>query len=314
MRVYRLLAIVMLLLNRKKASAAELAEYFEVSPRTVYRDIEAICQAGIPVVSFQGVDGGFSILDNFKLDKNLFTPDEIVSILAALEGLNSTLNDRKIKDITEKIKVLAPEQTESGSRNNEELVIDLNPWNSNQHIKERLAVIKNAISEKRVIEFYYINLKHEKLTRRVEPISLVLKGTTWYLYGYCLLRNDYRIFRLSRMKNLSITADIFNPRAKGYKEFEKESDWFKTTNLVNFVLRFKPAAYLQVQDYFGEDKIEIQQDDSLMVSGSFPEDEWIVGFLLGFGDSVEVLEPEHLRQRVKEQAKLVVEKYDSHWS
>lgn len=309
MRLYRLLAITVLLLNRERISSAELADYFEVSPRTIYRDIEAICQAGIPVVSYQGAGGGFSIMENYKLDKNVFTPEEIISIITALEGLNSTLEDKKIKDITEKIKGLIPEESKTDIKSNEDLIIDLNPWFTNQNFKKRIGLIRQAIKEKKIIQFTYMNLKYEQLRRKVEPISLVLRGNSWYLYAFCLIRDNYRLFKLSRMKELLILNDGFQEREKSFKEFDQENNWARSSNLLHLVLKFLPSAYLIVQDYFGEENMQIQEDGSIIVELDYPEDEWLIGFLLGFGTNLEVIEPVHIRNILKEKVSYILDLY-----
>lgn len=310
MRLYRLLAIVMLLLNEKKISASKMADYFEVSARTIYRDIDTICQAGIPIVSYQGVDGGFSIMENYKLDKNIFTPEEIISIIAALEGLNSTLEDRKIKDITEKIKVLIPAHNKNNIESNEDLIIDLNPWANNQNIKDKISLIRQAIKAKNIIQFTYINLKHEQLNRRVEPMSLILKGTSWYLYGFCLLREDFRIFKLSRMKNLITHNDDFKLRSKSFKVFNSENNWSSSANMVHLVLKFNPSSLLHVQDYFGKENMNVQKDGGIIIETDFPEDEWIISFILSFGDNVEVIKPKRYRTIIKKKASYIAKHYN----
>ncbi len=308
MRVYRLLAIVMLLLNKEKISAGELAGQFEVSPRTIYRDIEAICQAGIPIISFQGIDGGFSIMDNYKLDKNLFTPEEILSILAALEGLNTTLEDKNIKNITEKIKALSPKKDNYFKQQNQ-IIMDLNPWGENKEIKEKLDQLKQAIKENKIIKISYINSKRENSEREIEPLTLVLKGTTWYLYAFCNLREDYRIFRLSRITSIKTTEKSYKKEHKNFKEFEKENHWEQQGKEVDLEMLFKPEAFMRIQDFFTEKQIEVKDDGSILVNVTFPEDYWVYGFILSFGDSVEILNPPHIKEIIKRMSKNIYEKY-----
>src|SRR5690554_5785082 len=159
----------MLLINRKRVTAGELAEYFEVSTRTIDRDLETINEAGIPLVAYQGVDGGYSIMENYKLDRNLFTPREILSILTALEGLNSSMEDRVIKGITEKVKTIFPEIQES-DKYQHQLIMDLTPWGSNQETKNKLEMIRQAIAEKQMVNIKYISTKKELTKREIEPI------------------------------------------------------------------------------------------------------------------------------------------------
>jgi len=308
MRLYRLLAIVMLLVNRDKINAQDLAQYFEVSTRTIYRDLDTINEAGIPVISHQGADGGFSIMDNFKMDKNILTPEEILSIISALEGINSTLDDRKIKDITLKMRSLF-EGYNQADEIPEEIIIDLTPWENNQEIQERLSLLKKAIKEKRTVQINYLNSGKEELKRVVEPLSLVLKGNIWYLYAYCRLRNDYRIFRITRMENIVVQAGKFSRKEKTFAEFEEENNWGKNLKPVKLTLKFQPRALLRVQDYFSKEQKQINDDGSITVNLTWPEDDWVYGFLLSFGDDVEVLEPAYIRNIISNMAQKMVKIY-----
>ncbi len=308
MRLYRLLAIVILLINKDKVSAGDLAEYFEVSTRTIYRDLDTINEAGIPIISHQGADGGFSIMENFKIDKNILTPEEILSIITALEGINSTLEDRKIKDITEKMRSLF-EGFNQVAEIPEEMVIDLTPWDNNQEIQQKLSSLKKAIKDERTVQLLYLNTQKKKIKREVEPLSLVLKGTIWYLYAYCHLRNDYRIFRISRIENLVIQQTRFVRKEKTFKEFDSENNWEKNIKPVKLTLKFHPRALLRVQDYFGKEQMKINSDGSIIIKLTWPEDDWVYGFLLSFGENLEVLEPTYLRKTISKMAQKIVEIY-----
>lgn len=308
MRVYRLLAIIMILLNKNRVSASKLAEKFEVSSRTIYRDIESICQAGIPIVSHQGIDGGFSIMDNYKIDKNLFTAEEMTAILTALEGLNSTISDNSIKYTTEKIKTLFPENLESG--NNQQIIMDLNPWGKNEELKKKLELIKQAIKNSQTMTIDYINARQEISKREIEALTLVLKGTTWYVYAFCRLRKDYRIFRLSRIIDLSLNNDIFEKIHKDFREYENENPWYNPGKEVALELLFKAEALLYIQDFFAKDQIEKQADGSYLVKTSYPEDNWVYGFILSFGDMVKVLTPPHIQEIIKQRAEDIRKLYN----
>lgn len=308
MRVYRLLAIIMILLNKNRVSASKLAEKFEVSSRTIYRDIESICQAGIPIVSHQGVDGGFSILDNYKIDKNLFTAEEMTAILTALEGLDSTISDNSIKYTAEKIKTLFPENLELC--NNQQIIMDLNPWGRNKELKKKLELIKQAIKNSQTLTIDYINTRQEISKREIEAITLVLKGTTWYLYSFCRLRKDYRIFRLSRIIDLSLNNDFFEKTHKDFREYENENAWYNPGKEINLELLFKAEALLYIQDFFAKDQIEKQADGSYLVKISYPEDNWVYGFILSFGDMVKVLTPPHIQKIIKQKAEEIYKLYN----
>jgi predicted DNA-binding transcriptional regulator YafY len=213
MKLDRLLAITMLLLNRKRVSAKELAERFEVSLRTVYRDVEAINQSGIPIISYTGSSGGYEIMDRYRLDRQLLSLEELKSIIIALRGFQTTLDELKIGSLLDKVGALLV-KSEQGSvaKASRELIIDINPWKSGKEEKEKLEILRQGIRGNRLIAFMYTNGKGEQVKRLCEPMGVVLKGYVWYLYGYCRLRADFRIFRLSRMRQLEITEETFESR------------------------------------------------------------------------------------------------------
>jgi predicted DNA-binding transcriptional regulator YafY len=313
MKLDRLLAITMLLLNRKRISAKELSDRFEVSLRTIYRDVETIQYAGIPVVSFAGTSGGYEIMDRYRLDRQFLSMEELHSIVIALRGIRTTLDDRDIGLLLDKVGALMgkPEQM-SLDEASERLVIDINPWKSGQADKEKLTGLREAIRDNRVIRFAYTSGEGEQSSRTCEPMRLVLKGYVWYVYGYCLLREDFRIFRLSRVRNLELTHDIFirrpEPSPDDTLRWERRTG---TQGTVDLALLFAAKTRARVEDYYGSDRIENRPDGSLLVKVSQPDEPWLYGFLLGFGADLKVLEPPevaaHMREKALEIAKLYSE-------
>lgn len=310
MKIDRLLAITMLLVNRKRISARELAEHFEVSVRTIHRDIEAINQSGIPVISYQGASGGFGIMENFKVDKNVLTPDNIIAIITALKGISTAMDDRKIHDTLEKMKgLISGYSAADPDKFKEQVVIDFNPWGANVQDKEKLGVLKEAVGENRLIRFFYTNSKGESGERDVEPMGLVFRGASWYLYGYCRVREEYRMFRLSRMKSVRLLSEYFKHRGKSLEEFTRESGWSGDVKYVNLKLHFSPSVRVRVEDSFAAEQIQVNEDGSSTVCVTFPEDNWVYGMILSYADDVEVLEPQYLRAIIKEKGRKIWELY-----
>jgi predicted DNA-binding transcriptional regulator YafY len=312
MKVERLLAIVMMLMNKEKVTANELAEHFEVSVRTIVRDMEAINLAGIPVVSQQGKNGGFSILKNYKVDKNFLTPAEIATMLRALGGLNKAYNDKNLYNIIEKVQGLIPkDKKESISRQSQKFIIDLTtPWDEYNPQKRKVDLLKAALENNNIVSFKYTNVSGDFLERLVEPVSLVLKIHTWYLYGYCRNRNGYRFFKVSRMKDLVVVKETFETREFQKEELPWESKWKNQNPVQLIVMKFASKAKNLVEDYYDEEQIEYLQDGSLIVTVNYPEDEWLYGMILGYGSDVEVLEPNHIRDIIKERALKIFKIYN----
>jgi predicted DNA-binding transcriptional regulator YafY len=223
MRIDRMLSITVMLLNRERIPAKELADKFEVSVRTIYRDIDAINMAGIPIVSYQGNSGGFGIMPNYKLERQLLTFDSMVSILSALKGVNQTLGDESIDGAIEKITSLVPkEKADDLHSMTERIVMDILPWGSSRRQRENLQLVHAAIAANKLVEFDYLSDNGSIVNRSVEPMTLVFKGYAWYLFGYCLVRKDFRLFRLTRMRELAILDDSFNRKNVSYRDYIKK--------------------------------------------------------------------------------------------
>ncbi|MDM7925643.1 MAG: YafY family protein [bacterium] len=301
MRIDRLLGITVLLLNRDRIAARELAERFGVSVRTVYRDLDTINSAGIPVVSHAGNQGGYGILDTFRIDRQVLTFEDVVSLVSTLRAVNSALENRELDAAVEKIANLLPRRGEDAlSRVSERVVIDILPMGYTKKQKDRLADVHRAVSEQRLIRFAYCNNRGESTVRTVEPMTLVFKGSAWYLFAFCRLKSAYRLFRLSRMSDPEVLDGTFERREESFRDVFASDP--AGPNLVELELRFSPAVRVRVEDFFDPEQIRTDEVGRLLVGAVFPEDEWVYSFLLGFGEHLEVLSPERIRNLLAEKA------------
>lgn len=300
MKLERLLAIVMLLVNRRRMQAQELADRLEVSVRTIYRDIEAINQAGIPVVTFQGAGGGIGIADGFRMDRNFLTSDELAAVFVALKGAAVYRDDRAAAAL-EKLRSLVPiQQAGAIEAKTEHVVLDLGGWGGSPAQQEKLRLLRGATESSRTIAFTYTTATGEAIRRDADPHVLILKGQTWYLYAWCHMRQAFRLFRLSRMKEIAILERTFVRREISTTEPAPwEQEWRRPNQkTVDLVLRFDPQVRALVEDWFGPDGALPDESGRLVGSVSFPEDDWVYGFILSFGARVEVLSPPHVRERI----------------
>ncbi len=308
MRIDRMLAITVMLLNRDRISARELANKFEVSVRTIYRDIEAINLAGIPVISYPGNDGGFGIMENYRIDRQVLTLNDMFTILSALKGINTGLRDVELESAIEKIKSLVPnEKSIDMELHFEQLVIDLMPWGLSTKHKQFFKDIQKAVHSNTLVEIKYSNSKSETFERTIEPMSLILMGNIWYLFAFCRKRNDYRVFRLSRIKNIKILSQNFIRKEASYKNYFKQEN--KSLSMAHLVLKFSSEIRARVEDYFHEEQLEIQKNGDIIARVSYPENEWVYSFILSYAEFVEVLEPVHIRKIIQEKAKKILEQY-----
>jgi predicted DNA-binding transcriptional regulator YafY len=302
MRIDRLLSITVMLLNRDRIPARELAKKFEVSVRTIYRDIDAINLAGIPIISYPGNNGGFGIMENYRIDRQVLSMPDILAVLTALKGINAALDNRELDNAISKISSIVPREKTACIRNHgEQLIIDILPWGYGKKEKQKLQVINSAVSNFHFLTFEYMNTQGEKNTRTVEPMILIFKGYAWYLFAWCCLRRDYRLFKITRMKDPLPMERKFIRRAGSYEDyFHSDNHNFK---MVTLVLKFKPEASTGVEELFDPDQITRLPEGELMVKVSFPDSEWGISFILGYGDLVEVIKPARIRKIIAEKAK-----------
>lgn len=309
MKIDRLISIIMILLNKKRIGAEELADIFEVSKRTIYRDIDTINLAGIPVVAISGVGGGFEIIPEYKLDKNVFSATNLATILMGLTNVsNMILGNELINAITKVKSFIPPDRLKEIELKTNQILIDLSPWLGNNTVQPYLEIIKSAINENKLLTFEYTDRHCNKSTRKVEPYQLVLKGNHWYFHGFCLTRNDYRLFRLTRITNLSIENQFFTPRNYPSPQLEFIEIW--ETMQTKIQIKVHESILDNVLDYCAFDNIIPDGDESYLVDFPFVENDYYYNILLSFGDKCECLSPSHIRTELKRKAQKVIDIYN----
>ncbi len=308
LKVERLLAIVMMLLNKRRMSARELADHFEVSLRTVYRDLETINAAGIPIVAYPGTSGGYEIMENFTIDRQYLSADELVAVIAALKGVHSSTDDKQIGQLLEKIKALlatAPSAFQGGEH---PVVYDFNPWGSTPAIEQKVSSLREAILCRKRVKIVYTKMQGESSERVIEPVRLIIKGYVWYVYAFCQSKQEFRLFRLSRIADLALLPEEFAARDCQLEKLQWEEQW-NCGERIALVLQFAPRAHVRVRDMFDPQSIETAPDGKMTVRTTMTDDEWLAGMLLSYGDSLKVLEPAHIRQRIADSAKKIAAFY-----
>ncbi|MCI1773532.1 MAG: YafY family transcriptional regulator [Paenibacillus lautus] len=313
MKIDRLLAITVLLLNRGRLSAKELADRFEVSSKTIYRDMDTLCQAGIPIVAHQGITGGFEIMEHYMIDKYWLSAEEMSTLVTAVKGLSSALEDPQMGMLLEKIKALLRrvEQGLGDEYRKEPVVMDFQPWGQRQGLKPAVGLLKQAIHDKRRVQMEYIDAEGGAERRTIEPVSLFLKGNVWYVQAFCLEREDFRLFRLSRIQDIKMLSEAYEPRPwPGKERLEWDSSWSNAQEQET-VLLFEAAARQRVADMFPPEQVTVNPDGSLRVHVLYKLDEWFYGMILSFGDQVLVELPGEAAEEVKRRAKRMLQRYDN---
>ncbi|WP_321388211.1 YafY family protein [uncultured Enterococcus sp.] len=310
MRVDRLISIIMILLDKKRIGAKELADKFEVSLRTIYRDIESINMAGIPIRSTSGVGGGFEIMEQYKVDKKVFSTTELSSLLMGLSSLSSMTGGDELVHALAKVKSFIPEeQAKDIDLKANQLSIDLSPWLSNRNMQPYLDRIKTALQESKLLSFEYIDRYGNKTVRKAEPYQLVLKNSHWYWQGYCHERKDFRLFRLSRMSDLQIEEEVFTPR----EYLKPELDFTEQAAAMqkNIKLRIHHSVIDQVLEYCAYEDFLADGKEHFLVQLPFIENDYYYNILFSFGDKCECLEPVHVREEMRRRIRDIAAIYEN---
>lgn len=292
MKENRYFQMIYLLLEKGSMTAPELADYFEVSVRTIYRDIDILSSAGIPVYATRGKGGGISIQDNFVLKKSILSEQEQTQILMALQGIR-IVEDEYTRTLLSKLSSVFQKQNVNW------LEIDFSSWTKSGAGKDNFQKLQSAIFKSKIVAFHYYSGKGEVIKRVVEPLKLVFKSTDWYLYGYCSTRNDFRFFKLTRIRNLEITNDEY-VRSIPEQIFVEEEKFEMET--VKVTLLFDKSMSFRVYDKF-DDEVTENQDGSLLVETVMPNNELLISHILSWGDKVEVISPQNIRNKISERAK-----------
>lgn len=300
MQIDRLFQIIYLLLGREKMTAGELAQRFEVSERTIYRDIDTLSGAGIPIYAAKGRGGGIRLLPQFILNKSVLSEKEQNEILFGLQSLSAT-NAAESGEVLSKLSSLFKKEEEQW------IDVDFSNWGSGQEEKKRFDCIKTAILERYRITFQYFGSYGKTTSRTVEPVKLRFKNSDWYLQGFCLEKQGYRTFKIKRMSNLKRTDQQFEKRVEEIPSLEPEAAPFH--KLVSLHLRFSEKLAFRVYDTFEADQIERLEDGSFLVETCYPEDDWVYSFLLSFGAEMRVLEPNYIGNILKEKAQKISNLY-----
>lgn len=296
MQESRLFKIVYHLLDKGQATASELAEKFEVSVRTIYRDVDALSAAGIPIYVQTGRNGGIHLMQDFVLNKAVLSEKEKQEILTALQSISVTGNVFGNQTL-EKLSALFKVSSENWFE------VDFSRWGDRgQQDNRKFELLKSAVICHKCVKITYAGSYKAVCERKIQPLKLLYKSNHWYLKAFCMKKQDYRIFKLNRILDLEILEETFVPTP-----FPKEAD-VPLQECKEIVLLFPKEMAHRVYDEFEAEVVNIQENGDLMVSVHMPEDEWLVGFLLSFGTQVEVVEPSYLKDILAQRAKEIYEK------
>lgn len=300
MKIDRLIGIITVLQNNKKVTAPYLAKKFEVSRRTISRDIEDICKAGIPIVTTQGNEGGISIMEGFKLDTTVFTTEELEAILVGLKSFDSVSNSSASNKLIHKISPNRPALMTLADT----ISIDLS-----SHYKDSLApkisALRAAIQDRRIISFHYFYNKGEE-DKRIEPYQIVYQWSSWYILGFCLTKQEFRLYKLNRLWDLKITEEVYTLREipEECLDFNRHiPDNYEITAVFD-----KSEKYRLIEEY-SIGSFQEMEDGRLLFKRGFTNLNIALDWFLGFGERVEIIAPLIMREQIKEKIKKMLDRY-----
>lgn len=300
MKLDRMIGILAILLQQEKVTAPYLAEKFEVSRRTINRDIEALCMAGIPLVTKQGVKGGISIMEDYRIDRTLLSTSDMQAILAGLRSLDSVSGTSRYAQLMEKLSAGSSGLLTGDSH----ILIDLSSW-YRESLAPKIEQIHSAILMARLVSFTYYAPAGES-GRTIEPYHLIFQWSSWYVWGFCLTRQDFRLFKLNRMTDLQ-TGDVFEKRPVPLPDLSM-GQVFPFEYQVR--ARIQPAYRWRLVEEFGPDSFTEEPDGTLLFSFGFVDKTSIIGWIVSFGGDAELLEPEAFRKDVREFAEKIQKQHE----
>lgn len=303
MKIDRLLGILTILAQRNRVKVRELAEHFEVSVRTIHRDIECISMAGIPVVTYPGGNGGVGVADGFVWDKSIFTSGELQNIILGLKSLDSVMAGSQISTL---LKKLSPEP-DSFIALRDEIVIDLASFYKNS-LGPKIKLLRQAISGRKIVSFEYYS-KNGQTKRELEPYFITFKWSAWYVFGFCRLRQDFRLFKLNRLINLELTDNCYTERVIAVEQLDLEAFYLAPGKRTYATLQLDRSLEYVMVDNYGQESYEIIDENTIVAKWDYVDEHGMVKEILGLGAGAKVIAPPSLVDAVKKEAGKIANQY-----
>ncbi len=306
MKYQIMLGILFTLMNNRKATAGELAEKFSCSTRSIYRYIDEMTVSGVPIDIAQGARGGIYISDCYKLPKGLMTREEYDKTLDALFAFRGQLPDKALDSAISKLTQASKEEKFDRALSGN-ILVDSGDWGNAGKFSEKLALAEKAVEERECLEICYIDRGGEQSRRRIKPLLLVYKQNIWYLYAFCMLRDDFRLFKIGRIRSIQHTGETFEK-----VDFSRENiplSFWKNENSLDARFEISPDALPLAEEWLGVENIITERDGRLIAEVSLPDDESLAGKILSMGTGFRVIFPQTLCERVRDEAQKIAAAY-----
>ena len=300
MKLNRLIGILSILIQKDKATAAELAEKFEVSRRTIYRDIEDISKSGIPIAAEKGKGGGIYIMDGFKIDRTLLSSSDMKAILAGLQSLDSVSGTKRYRQLMDKLSINNSETLNAGNH----IIIDLSSWDK-AIISDKIELIKTAVENQEKISFSYFAPNGDSM-RVIEPYHLIFQWSSWYVWGYCTSKQDYRLFKLTRITDLKLTGEKSQKRKAPRYTCDKLRHIYGG---IEAVVKFDKTVKWRIIDEFGAEFPQFDNDGNILMKFTWRDIKAFYQYILTFGNKAEIISPDEYRKEFAELLNDIMLKY-----
>lgn len=302
-----LISILFDLMSKKSVSATYLADKYEVSTRTIYRYINCIECAGIPIYTTRGKFGGISIIDTFKFSSTFMTVSEYNQTIDALSAIVKSVPNKTLSSAINKLKAGSRNEFNSFDIKSGNLIIDAGPWGDTVGYKAKLAVLQQAIDEKKVLEIKYHDRNGSVTDREIEPHVIVFKQGLWYVYAYCRLRNEFRFFKTGRIEQANSTGEKFSRREIKNDELPLN---FWHANLVaeDVVMEIDVSVLSDVEEWLGIENVK-EINGKHVAEVSLPYDDGLVSKIMSYGKGIKVISPQKLKDKITDNVKELIDIY-----
>ena len=299
-------SILFELLSKKCVSAKYLAEKYEVSTRSIYRYIDELDRAGVPLYSVQGKQGGFSLMDTYKLSSTFLTKAEFNKAVESLSALNEGVFDKVLQSVILKLKATVKNEYGGFDVKSGNLIIDAGPWGDAVGYKSKLSLMQKCIEENVIVTISYHDRNGNVSSRDIEPHVIVFKQGLWYVYAYCRKRNDFRFFKIGRIELANAKNEKFARRE--LKKDDLPLNWHESVPCEYVELLVSPAVLSDVEEWLGVENV-CKVNGKYIASARLPYDKGLVSKIMSFSKNIKVLSPEKLKKEVLDSAKEILKNY-----
>ncbi len=295
------------MLSKKTVSAKYLADKYEVSIRTIYRYIQSLEYAGVPLYTTRGNGGGFSLIDTYRLSASFLTKSEFEQTASAITGILSGLPNKTLESALNKLKGTVKNEYCNYNLTNGNLIIDAGPWGDAVGYKSKMSVIQKCIEDKLVLDITYHDRNGNVTKRSIEPHIIIFKQGLWYVYSYCRLRQTFRFFKIGRIELANAKDEKFTRREIPTENLSLDI-WSNNTLAQEVVMEISASCLSDVEEWLGIENVK-KIDGINIATAKLPTDNGLVSKIMSYGCGIKVIKPKELKDKIKLVADEIAKNY-----